>query len=280
MFRLRKLVKMKLIAASYWRQSWSVLLLLLSVQLSAFTEPLASKSAAVITPEVEKPTQQAAVTWRLYRKSEQFEMSYRDTKTDGRPVLEIKAQFVFKGRMSAFLQVLRDTEHAGQWLDSTHSVKIIASPSPFEDWVHTIFDTPWPLQQRDMVTCSTWKQHIDYSIEMIVIACDDKWPVATNTVRIKQINARWLLQSLPDHLVHVTYIGAADAGGGLPRWLSDRVVIASSLRSFRALQQQLSQPDYQQIVAEVCEPEMSTASQALPADVNTTSCQRLKSGAK
>lgn len=278
---LRKCIKIKMIAADFWRQSWPVLLMLLSMQLSAFTDPLASKTTAAKPSEVTKPAQQAEANWRLHRKYRQFEMSYRDTTLNGRTGLEIKAQFVFKGRMSAFFQVLRDTEQAGKWLDSAHSVKIIASPSLFEDKVHTIFDTPWPLQQRDMVTCSTWKQYIDYSIEMNVIACDDKWPLPKNTVRMKQINARWLLQPLANNQVEVLYTGVADAGGDLPRWLSDPVAIASSLRSFKALQQLLAHPDYQQIIAEVCEPGFSAADKLLPAGETTSaSCRKLESRPK
>lgn len=280
MVRRLKLIKMKMIAPNYLRQSWPALLMLFSMQLNAFNDPLASKATGVKPPEVPKQIQQAAATWHSYRKYEQFEMSYRDSKSGGRTGLEIKAQFVFKGRMSAFFQVLRETEHAGKWLDSAHSVNIIASPSPFEDWVHTIFDTPWPLEKRDMVTCSTWKQHIDYSIEMTVIDCGNKWPTPTNTTRMKQINARWLLRSLANHQVEVIYTGTADAGGDLPRWLSDPVAIASSLRSFRALQQLLSHPDYQQNVAEVCEPEYPTADKTWPAEVKKLACRKLQSRAK
>ncbi len=273
------LVKKALVAASYWRKIWPVLLVLLSMQLGAFTDPPANNTAATTLLEAQKPGLDKAAAWRSYRKYQQFEMSYRDTKSDGQVVLEIKAQFVFKGLMSAFFQVLRDTEQADKWLDSAHSVRIIASPNPFEDWVYTIFNTPWPLQQRDMVTCSRWQQHNDYSIEMAVITCNDKWPVPSDTVRIKQLNARWLLRSLPDHQVEVIYTGAADAGGGLPRWLSDPVAITSSLRSFRALQQQLSLRAYQQTVAEVCEPEV-TADKFISATVKAPACQKLMLRAK
>jgi|GEM_PF-586744 len=280
MIWMRMLLMMMQMAASYCRKYWPVLFILPSIQLGAVTDPIANKAIAVTPPAAKKMTLETAEPWRSYRKFEQFEMSYRDIKSDGQTMLEIKARFVFKGRLSAFFQVLRDTEHAGKWLDSAHSVRIIESPSPFEDWVHTTFNTPWPLQPRDMVTCSTWQQHIDYSIEMFVIACNDKWPEPPDTVRIKQVNARWILRSLPDHQVQVLYTGTADAGGGLPRWLGDPVALTSSLRSFRALQQQLSLPDYQQIVAEVCEPEFTVAGEFLPSDVKTPACQKLRSLAK
>jgi hypothetical protein len=249
--------------------------MLLSMQSGAVSDPIANRTAAGIAPAADRSIAETASPWRLYRQSAQFEMSYRDTKSAGQTVLEIQVQFVFKGRLSAFFQVLRDTEHAEQWLDSVDSVRIIASPSPFEDWVHTTFDTPWPLQKRDMVTCSTWLQQIDYSIGMSVFSCNDKSPPLPGTVRIEQLQAHWMLRSLPDHQVQVLYTGTADAGGRLPRWLSDPVALTSSLRSFRALQRQLSLPVYQQALSEVCEPEYSAAGLSLPADVNTPACQKL-----
>lgn len=260
--------------ASHWRNSWPWLLMLLSMQSGAASDPVANRMADAVAPATA-----TASPWRLYRQSAQFEMRYRDTKSAGKSVLEIQVQFVFKGRISAFFRVLRDTEHAGQWLDSVNSVRLIASPDPYEDWVHTTFDTPWPLQKRDMVTCSTWRQQIDYSIEMSVFSCNDKSPPSPGTVRIEQLQAHWMLRVLPHHQVQVLYTSTADAGGGLPRWLSDPVALSSSLRSFRALQRQLSLPGYQQALSEVCEPEYSAAV-LLPADVQTAACQKLVSRTK
>ncbi len=270
------------------RQLWPAILLLSSPTLCAFsatnatettnaTEAAIATSAPVANHEIKAKLnpQQKPKPWRLYRKFSQFEMYSRDTRLGNRAVLEIQAQFVFKGTMSAFFWLLRDTTHAKNWLDSAESVRIIANPSPFEDWVHTVFDTPWPLQQRDMVTCSNWQQHTDYSIEMTVVGCTERWPVPVKTVRIDQVSARWSLKPLSDHQVQVVYTGTADAGGGLPRWLSDPVALASSLRSFRALQQQLTLPGYQLPLREVCEPESAVDVQAIP-DHNTAACRALQ----
>lgn len=263
-------------AVGKWQSGWPWLLMLLFIQAGAAADPNTSKTGDVALPTSESGAPDASASWRVYRTSEQFEMRYRDTKTAGRPVLQIQVQFVFKGRMSAFFQVLRDTEHADQWLDSVHSVRVIASPGPFEDWVHTTFDTPWPLQKREMVTCSNWIQNIDYSIEMSVFSCNGNWPLSPDTVRIEQLNAEWTLRSLADYQVQVLYTGTADAAGGIPRWLSDPIALTSSLRSFRALQLQLALPGYQQPLAEVCEPEFTAQGELLPADLPAPACQKLQ----
>ncbi|MBU2428025.1 MAG: hypothetical protein KKA56_14200, partial [Gammaproteobacteria bacterium] len=265
------------------RQRWPMLLILTLMPLFATTE-----TSAKAVPEIQKPDMHQDIKlrdannqrrWALYRQFPQFEMHKRDTKIGTRSVLEIQAQFTYNGSLSAFFRVLRDTEHAGNWLDSAKSVSIIASPTPFEDSVHTTFETPWPLQQRDMVTCSRWQQAADYSIEMHIVGCTGQWPVPAKTVRIEQVVAQWTLKPLADHRVQVLYTGTADAGGGLPRWLGDPVALASSLRSFRALQQQLALPFYQQPVDEVCEPLFTNEGQVTAA-AETSACgallQRLK----
>jgi hypothetical protein len=265
------------------RRHWPMLLLLTSMPLFAATETPAKAVPEVQKSDLQQDAKQQRLKnqqpWALYRQFPQFEMHKRETKLGTRSVLEIQAQFTYNGSLSAFFRVLRDTEHAGNWLDSAKSVSIIASPTPFEDSVHTTFETPWPLQQRDMVTCSRWQQAADYSIEMHIVGCTGQWPVPAKTVRIEQVVAQWTLKPLADHRVQVLYTGTADAGGGLPRWLGDPVTLASSLRSFRALQQQLALPFYQQPVDEVCEPLFTNEGQVTAA-AETSACgallQRLK----
>lgn len=218
----------------------------------------------VVQPAV-KPTEQPNVhdshqSWQLYRQLPSLKMEYRDTVLSDKIVLGIKVQLIYQGRLAAFLRVLRDTARATTWLDSATSVVVIAQPSAQEDWVLTTFDTPWPLQPRDMVTCSTWQQTPDYVIKMNVTACPDVSPPVAKTVRINHVSATWQLTPLPNQQVQLTYIGTADAGGGLPRWLSDKVALSSSWQSFKALQLRLALAEYQQQLPEICEVELSTSS--------------------
>lgn len=260
---------------------WVTLLILLLVLAPSKLAACCGADTGDQAPATQNDPVVPALPWRLHRQSTDFTMSYREVELAGKPVLEIRAKFVVKARLSAFFRLLRDTEQASNWLDSAQSVRTIASPSQNEDWVHTTFDTPWPLQQRDMVTCSKWQQHIDYSIEMNVLACPDKLPVPAATVRITQVKARWLLTPMTNQQYQVFYIGTADAGGGIPRWLSDQVTLASSFRSFRAMQQQLAKPEYQLPLAEICESALVDKQTALPDDsiapvANSAACEVLK----
>lgn len=230
-----------------------ILLSMLSLfELMAFSAE-ASHLPQTIPSEVSGESATQNQPWRLYRKNTEFAMHYREIDFVGKQVLEIQAKFVVHGRMSAFFRLLRDTEQASSWLDSARSVRIIDSPSPYEDWVHTIFNTPWPLQQRDMVTCSKWIQHADYSVEVNVFTCSEKLPVPPGTVRMIDVRAHWLLKPLSNQQYQIFYTGTADVGGKVPRWLTDKVALTSSYRSFRAMQQQLAKPEYQQALAEICE---------------------------
>lgn len=213
------------------------------------------------TLQKKPPVELSQQPWQHYRQFPELNMQYRDMLLGDKAVLGIQVKLLYRGRLSAFFQVLRDTGQATSWLDSARSVMLIARPSVHEDWVVTTFDTPWPLQPRDMVTCSRWAQAKDYSIEMTVVGCPQQWPAAANTIRIKQLSAQWLLTPLPNQQIALTYTGTADAGGGLPRWLSDPVALAATLRSFRALQQRLSQTEYQQALPEVCEPKFTKQGQ-------------------
>lgn len=182
-------------------------------------------------------------------------MQQRHINLGGKKLLQVQVQLEYQGLMSAFLYVLADTQNAALWLHNVTNVTLLAKPSLTEDLVYTHFSAPWPLTERELVSCSEWRQKSDLSFSMDVWDCADLHPDNPDKVRLRDFSARWQLLALPGARVRLTYIGIADVGGKVPRFLSDSVALSSSWKSFQALQQQLQLPNYQRLHPGICEPE-------------------------
>lgn len=199
------------------------------------------------------PAQASAEPWRVYKEAEHITLQQRHIRQRGKKLLQLKVQLEYQGSISAFLHVLADTAHATLWLHNVAEVKLLAKPSLREDLVYSRFSAPWPLNERELVSCSEWRQQPDLSFTMEVWDCAELHPDNPGKVRLRDFSARWQLRPLTDRLIQLTYVGIADAGGKVPRFLSDPVTLSSSWKSFLALQQQLQLPQYQYLHPGICE---------------------------
>ena len=168
-------------------------------------------------------------------------------------VLEIKVQLEYQGKLAAFLHLLKDTEHAASWLHNVAHVRLLQQRSVNEDVVYSQFSAPWPLADRELISCSSWTQDSSFRLQMKVSDCGDLQPADPAKIRLRHFYAKWQLQLQPDGKVQLQYSGTANAGGNVPKWLSDPMVLLSSWRSFNGLKTEIEQPVYQQPYPGICE---------------------------
>lgn len=193
--------------------------------------------------------------WRLYKTEADISMQQRHLQQGRKKLLQVKIQLDYQGSISAFLHLLNDTNKAALWLHNVAQVELLAKPSLTEDLVYTRFSAPWPLTERELVSCSQWQQRTDLTLIMKVWDCADLHPENPDKLRLRDFSALWVLSPLPGNKVRLQYTGIADAGGQVPRFLSDPVALSSSWKSFKALQQQIAAAPYQHAHQGICEPQ-------------------------
>lgn len=195
----------------------------------------------------------AEETWSLYKKADGISMYQRHVVVSGQKMLEIKVQLEYQGSIGAFLHLLADTNNAALWLHNVAQVRLLRKNAANEDLVYSRFSAPWPLADRELVSCSDWAQNDGFSLNMAVGDCGDLHPENPGKVRLRNFTASWQLFLRPDGKVQLLYIGTADAGGAVPRILSDPITLSSSWKSFNGLKRQIEKPQYQKPYAGICE---------------------------
>lgn len=195
----------------------------------------------------------AEESWSLYKTAAGISMYQRHVVVSGQKVLEIKVQLEYQGSIGAFLHLLADTDNAVLWLHNVAQVKLLGKKAANEDLVYSSFSAPWPLADRELVSCSDWAQDDSFMLNMVVGDCGDLYPQNPGKVRLRNFTASWQLFLRPDGKVQLLYMGTADAGGAVPRFFSDPVTLSSSWKSFNGLKRQIEKPQYQKPYAGICD---------------------------
>jgi hypothetical protein len=139
---------------------------------------------------------------------------------------------------AAFVDLLNRTNDDCSWIHNCASVVFedsqisqAESHQKAQKW-RTVFASPWPFHDREMVTYS--KISIANSGETLIeIEGDDAAQVNDRqNVLITNVSAKWIINPVSDSYSTLTYIGFADPGGAIPRFLINNMLKTASEKTF------------------------------------------------
>lgn len=181
------------------------------------------------------------IQWQHWKSQDGITVNY---KKHANGIFEVQADMSVKAVMASnFMALLSDTSKATQWVENVTQVKVLARPSRSEAIVHTQFDPPWPVSNRDMVSHSCYKEISALQTELIIQGRADYIPKLEGVIRIEQLRASWLLTQNNQGL-SIKHTIFADPGGALPHWISNKVGLKSALKTMQALREQLTNKGY------------------------------------
>jgi len=180
--------------------------------------------------------------WQLFKAESGVRVEYRRKTAH---LLEIRAQTEVNSNIGAFIHLLEDTGNIDKWVPNADKAELLSHPDPETYIVHTYFNAPWPVADRDMVTRSVWTTD-EKSGELILDVQDlgDKYPEVAGYIRMQHVQARWTLTPQSDGKLLIRYQGQADPAGSLANFIADNVALKSLFKTFEELSQVLQ--NYQQ----------------------------------
>lgn len=183
-----------------------------------------------------------ADSWMSMKEKEGIHLYTREQASG---IFEIRVSTQIEAPPTAFIRLLMDTDNGPKWIDNAVSVKVLASPKPNVMIVQTLLNAPWPLKDRDMITQST-TTHDKHSgkVTLIIEDKNDYAPESKIRVRMKNVMGKWTLE--PNKMgTQVTYEGTGEAGGVIPTWLSNKILINSTFKSFENMRRKVIDDKYQ-----------------------------------
>ena len=157
---------------------------------------------------------------------------------------DILAKTTVKSDLLALLRLLDDVEFAPHWVANAMQVKILQAASTEERLVHTFFNAPWPIKDRDMVTYS--KTHIEAnSIQIDIFNKGNETPLNPNYVRMQDMFGVWKVTSTDQSHIEISYQGGGNPAGNIPHWLANRALIDATFDTFVKLSEVILLEKYQ-----------------------------------
>jgi hypothetical protein len=157
---------------------------------------------------------------------------------------EILAKTTVESDLSALLRLLEDVEFAPMWIANAIKVTILDVASSDERLVHTFFNAPWPIENRDMVTYSKTVKKPN-SIQINIVNQGNEHPLNPNYVRMQDMSGVWNVSNIDDNRIEISYQGGGNPAGNLPKWLANKVLIDATFDTFVKLSEVIVVEKYQ-----------------------------------
>lgn len=180
--------------------------------------------------------------WTLETEGQSFEVYSKASQNNH---YEILARAEVQTSLGAFLALMRDTERAPDWIANCEKVKVQTSSSGLDATVHSYYNVPWPVKDRDMVT----KTHLQFDDDQqgYTVSISDLGqdvPDSDGYVRIQNVEGVWDVRQLEGGFVRVTYQGSGNPAGNLPEWMTNDLLVDSTSETFEQMTQLLIEDKY------------------------------------
>ncbi|ABG41016.1 conserved hypothetical protein [Paraglaciecola sp. T6c] len=180
---------------------------------------------------------QPILDWELATTSNNVAIYQQDTDNGH---IKVRGIVHVHNRPEAFVELLEQTQLAPKWIAHNQAVHLLKANENVR-LVHSKFDAPWPIRDRDMVTQSiTYVEQGNVYID--IVDASEKHPELENFARIKGVSGRWTLNAHANRFTYIEYQGQANPGGNIPIWLANRTLISSIRETFENIVQQLDNP--------------------------------------
>lgn len=180
--------------------------------------------------------QLGALEWQQVKNKQGIEV-YQQALPNG--LLKLKAITLTEGCLASFESLLFDTQHADKWLSNVQNVTVLESPSPDEHIVHTRFNAPWPIKNRDMVTYSRIFRTSNSQTQIGIQAAPNVYPIQDNYIRIEHVEASWVINQRSPNSISIEYQAIADPAGKIPHWLGNSVAKSNVFNTFKKMRERL-----------------------------------------
>ncbi|MBJ2136275.1 hypothetical protein JEU11_07410 [Paraglaciecola chathamensis] len=175
--------------------------------------------------------------WQLASETKNVAIYKRITTTG---YIEVRGVTQVRNTPEAFTALLAQTALAPKWIANNQEVTVLSSQQNTRV-VHSKFNAPWPLKNRDMVTKST-TYYKDNTLYIDIIDASTHYAESAGFVRIRDVSGQWVLSSAGNGVTIIEYRGQANPGGNIPIWLANRTLISSMSETFENIVYQLDNP--------------------------------------
>jgi ribosome-associated toxin RatA of RatAB toxin-antitoxin module len=141
--------------------------------------------------------------------------------TDNSKIAEFKGVTIVDSRIEVMGMVLRDIPAYPQWMSGCMESRIIEKFDENNLITYYTQETPWLVQNRDVVIKATTQINWDKGLVVVNIQSieDSRMPPTEKFVRMNEMRGEWRLEYIDRKHTKVTFILKLDPAGAIPSFL-------------------------------------------------------------
>ncbi|MCB2058851.1 MAG: hypothetical protein KDE30_13165 [Novosphingobium sp.] len=163
--------------------------------------------------------------WRLELDREGVSVYLK--KIEGFEIHGIKATIDIRATKKKLVSIINDVENYKSWVADCNHSALIVTENPSESVSHLKFDSPWPIQDRDVFFHRVLSESNDNQFSLTFTASSDYLIEESCCVRIKRAIGKFSIIEKKENLSQVIYEFVSDPGGNLPNWLVSYILTDS-----------------------------------------------------
>ena len=180
-----------------------------------------------------------AQDWKLVKDEEGIQVFL--APVEGSKYKAYRGVVTIKAELAKVRALQEDVAGSCAWIHECREQELLKREDG-QSWVHTYFNTPWPVTPRDSIIRSTTERLADGGLVRHLQGEPAYLPQEDGYVRVSKVDGLWKLQPKGEGRVEVTYQLHTEPGGSVPSWLANKFVVESPFNTLRDLRTLAEKP--------------------------------------
>ncbi|MCP4602269.1 MAG: hypothetical protein GY847_17420 [Proteobacteria bacterium] len=187
----------------------------------------------------------AGDNWELVKQKDNIKVYTRPFP--GSEVDEFKGTAIIHSRTENILALFMGAANQTGWMDRCIEARMVKKVSEFEGVIYNVTDLPWPASDRDVVVMQRFR--IESTGKIVInfrsVKNDSSYvPYREDTVRMTDLEGKWVLISLDRNRTKATYRIRANPAGMIPPWLANYASRNIPYHTLKAVMDMAQKPEY------------------------------------
>ncbi len=164
--------------------------------------------------------------WKSLKSSDGVITYERWIETDkNNKTRERKGEMTVECTMEEIIGILTDTKCSAKWMKNILEIYDLKKVNTNEWFTYTLFDIPWPFNNRDLVSNVKLKSVFEKGVSSISIESRENYiPSKPKTIRLTNYTANWYIKYLDKKKTKIIFTAITDEPPMFPRWIQDPIV--------------------------------------------------------
>ncbi len=181
--------------------------------------------------------------WTLKRETHGMKIYAR--KSDSFKIDELRVETTMPGSLEQFIAAIMDIDHHNQWVYRVQTASLLKRNGPVELYYHTVLHSPWPMQNRDIVSRMTLRHSpADRSVQISINSANHLLPPQKGLMRVPFCRGQWNIRETADNKLHIDYRIQVETDDVLPAWIINLFATKGPEESFIRLRNHIRKPAY------------------------------------